>query len=283
MKALVITPLAVLLALVLGLPVLAGGPDGDAAPSQLAVSEIPPSLLPVYEGAASTCPGLPWQVLAAIGYTESRHAQGHADPNTGDVAPPIFGPPIDGSVGRARIADPAQSDGWARALGPMQFLSTTWARWGRLAPGRPPNAKPSVQNAWDAIYSAAAYLCGNEGKIDDLRAAILSYNPSSQYVDIALAKAAEYGMGSELAAASVNGMFCPVAAPISFSDDFGAPRHRWPSPRGQRPIRTCRYTDRGRRIRRHRSREPRRTRPRRHHDLATRRLGHALLLRAPSA
>jgi murein DD-endopeptidase MepM/ murein hydrolase activator NlpD len=122
------------------------------------------------------------------------------------------------------MSDPAQPDGWARALGPMQFLSSTWARWGRLAPGRPHGARPSVQNAWDAIYSAAAYLCGDDGRIDDLRAAILTYNPSNTYVDTVIAKAAEYGMGSAVGAVAVDGMFCPVAGPISFSDDFGAPR-----------------------------------------------------------
>ena len=224
MKAVIAAPIAILVALVLGLALLAGGPDSDSAASPTALAEIPPDLLAVYEGAAATCPGLPWQVLAAIGYTESRHAQGRADPSTGDVDPPILGPPIDGSPGRARITDPAQPDGWAHALGPMQFLSTTWARWGRLAPGRPPGATPSVQNAWDAIYSAAAYLCGDDGRIDDLRAAILSYNHSDAYVETVMAKAADYGMGSAASGAAVDGMFCPVAGPVSFSDDFGAPR-----------------------------------------------------------
>jgi hypothetical protein len=156
------------------------------------LDDIPASLLSVYRAAAATCPGLPWEVLAAIGFVESHHGQGHVNPTTGDVSPPILGPPLDGRDGRARIADATQPDGWAHALGPMQFLSTTWTSWGRLAPGRPPGTTPDVQNAWDAIYGAAAYLCGAAGRIDDLRAAILRYNHSDAYVTQVLAKAATY-------------------------------------------------------------------------------------------
>jgi len=48
------------------------GPTGMSDPSGPALKEIPVSLLPVYMDAATTCPGLPWQVLAAIGFHESR-------------------------------------------------------------------------------------------------------------------------------------------------------------------------------------------------------------------
>jgi hypothetical protein len=165
-------------------------PDADTE----ALGEIPASLLPVYRAAAQTCPGLPWQVLAAIGFVESHHGQGHVDPVTGQVAPPILGPPLNGLAGRARIPDAGQPDSWARALGPMQFLSTTWAAWGRVAPGR--IGPPDVQNAWDAIYGAAAYLCHAAGQITDLHAAILRYNHSESYVTQVLAKAAAYGYGT---------------------------------------------------------------------------------------
>ena len=60
----------------------------------------------------------------------------------------------------------------------MQFLSTTWDAWGRVAPDRPPEAVADPHNAWDAIYSAAAYLCGGEPAVADLEAAILRYNRS---------------------------------------------------------------------------------------------------------
>src|SRR5581483_9309750 len=127
-------------------------------------NDIPPSLLTVYVRAADACPGLPWQVLAGIGFTESRHAQGRADPHTGDVYPPIVGPAV------------TTSSGVIHALGPMQFLPTRWSTWRRLAPGRARDAEPSVQNAWDSIYTAAAYLCDGRPRLEDLRDAILSYN-----------------------------------------------------------------------------------------------------------
>jgi len=157
-----------------------------------AVTDIPPSLVGVYQSAAQTCPGLSWTVLAAIGFVESHHGEGRLDPATGEVLPPILGPALDGSGGTARLADPGSPDGWAHAQGLMQFLPTTWATWARLAPGRPAGAVPDINNAWDAIYTAAAYLCGPTGRVTALNAAILRYNPSTAYLQAVLAKAAEY-------------------------------------------------------------------------------------------
>ncbi|HUR49253.1 MAG TPA: hypothetical protein VMY88_06985 [Acidimicrobiales bacterium] len=195
MKRLVIAVTAVALTGPIALAsVLAGFAGPAAAPSRTAIAEVPADLLPVYMAASLTCEGLPWPVLAAIGWVESRHARGHADPDTGDVAPPIIGPAIDGRPGFATIRDRTQPDGWAHAMGPMQFLSTTWTRWGRLAPGRPPHSRPDIQNAWDSIYSAAAYLCSGQPRLTDLHAAVLRYNHSEDYVAQVMAKAAEYGL-----------------------------------------------------------------------------------------
>lgn len=181
----------------LAVAAIASGPiDSQTAPSATAASEIPADLLSVYIAAATTCPGLPWQVLAGIGFVESHHAQGRADPATGAVEPPIVGPAIDGSAGFATIRDPNSDDGWAHAVGPMQFLTTTFATWAVLAPDRPPGAVADPNNAWDAIYTAAAYLCGGEPHLDDVRTALLRYNHSDAYADQVLAKAVEYGLGS---------------------------------------------------------------------------------------
>ncbi|MDP9337197.1 MAG: M23 family metallopeptidase, partial [Actinomycetota bacterium] len=195
-------------------------------PSALALKEIPADLLPDYVSAAATCDALPWQVLAAIGFHESRHGEGRVDPSTGDAAPPILGPPLDGTNGNARIPDASFSDGWAHAMGPMQFIPSTWKRWGRLAPNRPAGATPSPQNAWDSIYSAAAYLCGGRPSIGNLEQAILSYDHSDDYVRWVLAKAAEYGMGAQTSelGTMVGRMACPIAGPVKFRDDFGDPR-----------------------------------------------------------
>jgi hypothetical protein len=216
------TVVAGALAFVLAIAVLVTGPPGGAPPSATALSEIPSALLPVYTSAAETCPGLPWQVLAAIGFVESHHAQGRADPITGMVEPPITGPPLDGSHGTARIPDPTSPDGWAHAQGPMQFLPSTWARWGRLAPGRPAGGAPTRNNAWDAIYSAAAYLCGGRPALVDIDQAILSYNHSAEYLRAVLAKASEYGLGA--GDSGVLNIRCPVLGQVSFADDWGDPR-----------------------------------------------------------
>jgi cell wall-associated NlpC family hydrolase len=78
----------------------------------------------------------------------------------------------------------------------MQFLSTTWARWATLAPERPPGAAPDVNNAWDAIFTAARYLCSSTDQLDDVRAAVRRYNHSDIYVDDVMTKAVAYGFGN---------------------------------------------------------------------------------------
>ena len=52
-----------------GIASLLGG--GDATPSGTATDNIPAAMLALYQAAATTCPGLPWTVLAAIGTIES--------------------------------------------------------------------------------------------------------------------------------------------------------------------------------------------------------------------
>src|SRR3546814_14660095 len=82
------------------LAALVAGPIEQApAMSDTALSEIPVDLLPVYIGAAATCPGLPWQVLAGIGLVESNHARGLADPPTGDRESVVSGKRVSGRVG----------------------------------------------------------------------------------------------------------------------------------------------------------------------------------------
>ncbi|MGE4164249.1 MAG: peptidoglycan DD-metalloendopeptidase family protein [Vicinamibacterales bacterium] len=218
---------AAALASVLAVAALAGGPPDDRRdpPSDHALAEIPADLLSRYVDAAATCAGLPWQILAGIGFVESDHARGTADPLTGQVEPPILGPALDGSEGIEAIEDLTSADGWMHAQGPMQFLPTTWQRWARLAPGRPVGATPDPHNAWDAIYSAAAYLCAGQDRLTDLDEAILRYNRSRAYLADVRAKAVEYGLGAIGASGPMSGgLVCPVAGPVEFRDDFGEPR-----------------------------------------------------------
>lgn len=209
------------------LAAVVGGPGGGFdGPSEKATAEIPRELLGVYMAASLTCEGLPWTVLAAIGWVESRHAGGRADPLSGAVEPPIVGPALDGRPGLAAVPDPSSPDGWARALGPMQFLPGTWARWAVVAPDRPPGAVPDPHNAWDAIHSAANYLCGGADRIGDLRAVLRRYNRSNAYVDGVLAKAAQYGGGSAPATGGETQSGSAAAVIAAAMTQLGVP-YRW--------------------------------------------------------
>src|SRR3546814_2483577 len=84
----------------------------------------------------------------------------------------------------------------------MHFPATAWAAWGRPAPYRPTGASPDPHNAWDAIDAAAAYLCGEGGRIDDLEAELRRYNNSSDYVTRVIEAAERYGTAEPAAAAS---------------------------------------------------------------------------------
>ena len=88
--------------------------------------------------------GVPWQVLAAVNYVES-------------------------DFGRLREASVAG------AQGPMQFMPSTWATYGR----------GDIHDPHQAILAAARYLKAG-GAPADLRGALYRYNPSPAYVDAIL-------------------------------------------------------------------------------------------------
>ena len=108
----------------------------------------------------------------------------------------LVGGGLDGRPGFAAVPDPNSSDGWAHARGMMQFLTTTWRAYATLGERRPTDAAPDIDHAWDAIATAARFLCNDNDTIADLRAALRRYNNSSTYVDAVLTKATEYGLGS---------------------------------------------------------------------------------------
>jgi hypothetical protein len=109
--------------------------------------------------------GLDWAVLAAIGKVECDHGR-DADP----------------SCTREGVTNPAG------AGGPMQFLGSTWATYGRDANG------DGVRDRWnpaDAIFGAAAYLRAS-GAPGDTRRAIYAYNHAGWYVALVEIWAARY-------------------------------------------------------------------------------------------
>lgn len=145
----------------------------------------------------ATC-GLSWNTLAGIGDIESGHGThggAHLEADGEDSAA-ILGPALDGKDATAAVAntDPAVDGAgpWARAVGPLQFLPSTWARWGADGNGdgiRDPN------NIVDAAFAAAHYLCAGGGDLTTgagWTAAILSYNHETSYVDAVRAAANTY-------------------------------------------------------------------------------------------
>jgi hypothetical protein len=106
---------------------------------------LPPDVLLRYYRQAQRRFGVGWHVLAAVNFVES-------------------------AFGRLR------SPSWAGALGPMQFLPSTWRAYGLGG---------NVHDPRDAILGAANYLRAS-GAPRDYRRALYAYNPSSSYVEAVL-------------------------------------------------------------------------------------------------
>ncbi len=143
--------------------------------------------------------GLDWTILAGIGRVESRHGTygGTTLGDDGTVERPIIGIALDGNRETAVIldSDGGRLDGdtiYDRAVGPMQFIPTTWSAFA-IDGNNDGLADP--QNVYDASLAAAAYLCRAGDLSDDatLRHAIRTYNNSEVYVAAVLKNAAAYG------------------------------------------------------------------------------------------
>jgi membrane-bound lytic murein transglycosylase B len=133
--------------------------------------------------------GINWATLAGVGRVESHHGRynGTKIGADGRLTPPIIGIPLDGSPGVKAVPDTdgGRLDGdphWDRAVGAMQFLPSTWAKWGVRASGD--GAAPDPQNIDDAALSAAGYLCASGGDLSTAAGwwkAVLKYNESVTY------------------------------------------------------------------------------------------------------
>lgn len=143
---------------------------------------------------------LGWPTLAGIGWIESGHGtHGHATlGDDGVPSIPIVGPALDGSPGRAAIRSTAQSAVWHgdavwdHAVGPMQFIPSTWVRWGADGDG---DGVANPQDIDDAALAAARYLCAGSRDLstwDGWHAAVLSYNHSEAYVQSVYTRAGAY-------------------------------------------------------------------------------------------
>jgi membrane-bound lytic murein transglycosylase B len=142
--------------------------------------------------------GIGWNTIAAIGYVESAHGTVHggAVDAAGTVAPPIVGPALDGTV-YAAVADTdgGRWDGderWDHAIGPLQFLPSTWERYAVDADG---DGVANPENLVDASLAAADYLCVAGGDLSDgvsWDRAIRAYNPADGYLASVRANATAY-------------------------------------------------------------------------------------------
>jgi hypothetical protein len=141
--------------------------SGASSPSATATSNIPPAMLALYQEAATTCPGLPWTILAAIGTIESDNGQSN----------------LPGVHSGANAAG---------AEGPLQFEPNTFAAYDEPVPpgGADP---PSPYDPTDAVFAASRLLCsdGAAGG-SDLSGAVYAYNHSAAYVTQVLALAQTY-------------------------------------------------------------------------------------------
>lgn len=142
---------------------------------------------------------LTWVTLAGIGWVESHHGRigGRQLQPDGLPSTPIIGVPLDGGPGVRAIPD---SDGgrwdgddrWDRAVGPMQFIPSTWRRWKVDATG---SGEADPQNIDDAALAAGRYLCvgGRDLSVgQQWGEAIFSYNRSAEYVHAVLRAADTY-------------------------------------------------------------------------------------------
>jgi membrane-bound lytic murein transglycosylase B len=141
---------------------------------------------------ASSEPGchLGWTTLAGIGQVESGHGTsgGRTLDEDGRSSSPVLGPALDGSEGVAAMRSSRESSRWhgdatwEHAIGPMQFLASTWDRWGADGDG---DGTADPLDIDDAAYAAGRYLCADHHDLATAagwNAAVLSYNHSAAYV-----------------------------------------------------------------------------------------------------
>lgn len=199
----------------------AGQPS--AGPREQAGSQRPGNLLPIWADRVADVTGIParaliayggaelelragqpschisWATLAGIGRIESDHGRygGAVLQANGYPSRPIIGVPLDGSPGVEAIPDTdhGRFDGdpyHDRAVGPMQFIPATWAKWGG---GYDP------QQIDAAAVAAAKYLCAGGRDMASPQgwwSGVLSYNNSVDYARKVFGLADSYARAAQV-------------------------------------------------------------------------------------
>ncbi len=180
----------------------AGEGDHGNAEQILATSSangIPSSALAAYQRAetvinsADKSCNLTWQLIAAIGRVESNHGRfgGNALDDQGVAQPGIYGIALDGTQRTSviRDTDAGQLDNdteYDRAVGPMQFIPSTWSVVGVDADN---DGQRNPQDIDDAALATAVYLCSGDNDLSEVsgqRASVYRYNHSTSYVNLVL-------------------------------------------------------------------------------------------------
>jgi hypothetical protein len=127
--------------------------QAGAAAARATARTVPGGYFALYRAAAATCPGLRWEVVAAIGQVETGHGT------------------------NVKVSS-------AGAQGPMQFMPATFAAYGVDGGG---DGRIDIWDPADSVFSAANYLCANgAGSPRKLRGAIWRYNHADWYVAMVL-------------------------------------------------------------------------------------------------
>ncbi len=188
-----------------------------ALPGGTGALGIPELVLAAYRNAElaleSSMPGcgLPWNLLAGIGRIESLHANGGHTDAAGTTISPIYGPALDGTLPGNEVIK-ATNGSYVRAVGPMQFLPSTWANYASDGNG---DGVADPNNVFDAALAAGKYLCSGGLDLRDpaqqLRA-VLRYNNSMSYAANVLSWSNAYKSGGTPAPVNISAEMIPPGA-----------------------------------------------------------------------
>lgn len=177
-----------------------GEPDPDWVAETAQTHSIPVRAMAAYaatEVAAGeelpTC-GMRWNTIAGVGSVESAHGTLGGAGLDADGVPdvPIIGPALDGTNGTRAIKSTPESadfhgdEEWDHAVGPFQFLASSWDVYGADGDG---DGQKNPDDIDDAARGAANHLCltaaGEERDLtaDGWGGGVFSYNNSVAYVE----------------------------------------------------------------------------------------------------